>query len=276
MEFGREILAILNDNRSYKYIRELDKMNKLKEIFPEIEPMKEVGECKYHVLNCYDHSVYVLKTLEKLLYSEDFLEKHIQIYNKEHLYEVVEDGVKRIQLIKLGALFHDVGKPPARKVDETGRVRFKGHEVIGADMIVGIGKRLGLGDKSIKILYNYVRYHMWPLSLYKQNDMSSENLFKMFNETNNESVDISLMGYADIVATRKLLNPNEDMSLIKVCMEYTATNYIFRYRDCENIDDLLDTYIDDDTKQLVRKAIFCGKIPRDKDRIREYIKFNIK
>jgi len=41
MELGKEILAILNDNKSYKYISELDKMNKLKEIFPEIEPMKE-------------------------------------------------------------------------------------------------------------------------------------------------------------------------------------------------------------------------------------------
>lgn len=272
MELGREILEIFNEDISYKYIKDLDKINKLKEIFPEIEPMKEVGECKYHVLNCYDHSIYVLKTLERILYSEDFLERHIQGYNREHLYEVIEDDITRIQLLKLGALFHDVGKPAARKVDETGRVRFKGHEVIGADIIVDIGKRLGLGDKSIKILYNYVRYHMWPLYLYKHNDMSSENLFKMFNETKNESVDIALIGYADIVATRKLLNPDEDMGLIKTFMEYTATNYIFRYRECENIDDLLDNNIDDDTRNIVRRAIFSGKVPRDKDRIKEYIK----
>ncbi|HSQ33714.1 MAG TPA: HD domain-containing protein [Peptostreptococcaceae bacterium] len=272
MELGREILEILNDDRSYKYIKELDKINKLKEIFPEIEPMKEVGECKYHVLNCYDHSVYVLKTLERLLHSEDFLERHIQVYNREHLYEVIEGDIKRIQLIKLGALFHDVGKPLARTVDETGRVRFKKHEVIGADIIVNIGKRLGLGDKSISILYNYVRYHMWPLYLYKHNDMSSENLFKMFNETQNESVDISLIGYADIVATRKLLNPDEDMGLIKTFMEYTSTNYIFRYKECENIDDVLDNNIDDDTKYAVRKAIFSGKVPKDKERIKNYIK----
>jgi poly(A) polymerase len=272
MEFGREILEIFNEDISYKYIKDLDKINKLKEIFPEIEPMKEVGECKYHVLNCYDHSIYVLKTLERILYSEDFLERHIQGYNREHLYEVIEGDITRIQLLKLGALFHDVGKPSARKVDETGRVRFKGHEVIGADIIVDIGKRLGLGDKSIKILYNYVRYHMWPLYLYKHNDMSSENLFKMFNETKNESVDIALIGYADIVATRKLLNPDEDMGLIKTFMEYTATNYIFRYRECENIDDLLDNNVDDDTEYVVRKAIFSGKVPRDRDRIKEYIK----
>jgi poly(A) polymerase len=272
MQLGREILEIFNEDISYKYIKDLDKINKLKEIFSEIEPMKEVGECKYHVLNCYDHSIYVLKTLERILYSEDFLERHIQGYNREHLYEVIEDDITRIQLLKLGALFHDVGKPAARKVDENGRVRFKGHEVIGADIIVDIGKRLGLGDKSIKILYNYVRYHMWPLYLYKHNDMSSENLFKMFNETKNESVDIALIGYADIVATRKLLNPDEDMGLIKTFMEYTSTNYIFRYRECENIDDLLDDNVDDDTKYVVRKAIFSGKVPRDKDRIKEYIK----
>ena len=272
MNLGIEIMEMLNDNESYKYIKELNQIGKLKEIFPEIEPMKEVGECKYHVVNCYDHSIYTLKTLEKLLYSEDFLEKHINAYNEEHLYENIENNIKRIQLIKLGALFHDVGKPAAKTVDENGRVRFKKHAIIGADIIVDIGKRLGLGDKSTNILYNYVRHHMWPLQLYKFNDMSAENLFKMFNETKNESVDISLIGYADIVATRKLLNPHEDMGLIKICMEYTATNYIFRYRECENIEGVLDENIDDDTKYLVRKAIFSGKVPKDKERIKNYIK----
>lgn len=271
MKLEREILDILKNDESYKYIKELDEKGKLKDIFPEIEPMKKVGECKYHVLNCYDHSIYVLKILEEVLSSDCFLERHIKEYINKHLYEEIEENITRIQLIKLGALFHDVGKPPARTVDETGRVRFKKHELIGADIIVDIGKRLGLSEKSTKILYNYVRYHMWPLQLYKYNDMSAENLFKMFNETQDESVDIALIGYSDIVATRKLLNPDEDMGLIKTCMEYTSTNYIFRYRDCENIDDLLENNVDNDTKYQVRKAMFSGRVPRDKERIKKYI-----
>ena len=39
-----------------------------------------------------------------------------------------------------------------------------------------------------------------------------------------------LLGYADIVATRKLLNPNEDMGVIKTYMEYVLTNYIYKYK----------------------------------------------
>ena len=39
-----------------------------------------------------------------------------------------------------------------------------------------------------------------------------------------------LLGYADIVATRKLLNPNEDMGGIKTYMEYVLTNYIYKYK----------------------------------------------
>ena len=66
--------------------------------------------------------------------------------------------------------------------------------------------------------------------IYKNNDVSGDTLFNMFSQTEDETLDVLLIGYADIVATRKLLNPNEDMGVIKTYMEYVLTNYIYKYK----------------------------------------------
>ena len=44
--------------------------------------------------------------------------------------------------LALGVLLHDVGKPPCRQVDETGRIRFSGHDKEGASMARDILRRL--------------------------------------------------------------------------------------------------------------------------------------
>lgn len=36
--------------------------------------MKSVGECKYHVVNCFEHSINALKELEIVLNDKDFFQ----------------------------------------------------------------------------------------------------------------------------------------------------------------------------------------------------------
>ena len=60
----------------------------------------------------------------------------------------------------LSALFHDIGKPPASEVDETGRIRFNGHDRIGAEMTEEIMKRLRFSRAEIDATVEAVRQHM--------------------------------------------------------------------------------------------------------------------
>ncbi len=60
----------------------------------------------------------------------------------------------------LGVLFHDIGKPPTSFTDETGRIRFNGHEHVGADMTVGIMKRLRFSNDQIDDVVALVKNHM--------------------------------------------------------------------------------------------------------------------
>jgi poly(A) polymerase len=57
-------------------------------------------------------------------------------------------------------LFHDIGKPPTHSVDETGRIRFNGHDRIGAEMTELVMQRLRFSRAEIDATVEMVRQHM--------------------------------------------------------------------------------------------------------------------
>jgi tRNA nucleotidyltransferase/poly(A) polymerase len=60
----------------------------------------------------------------------------------------------------LSVLLHDIGKPPCRHIDETGRIRFSGHESVGADMSKRIMERLRFPNAETSAVVEAVRNHM--------------------------------------------------------------------------------------------------------------------
>ncbi|HSP44679.1 MAG TPA: CCA tRNA nucleotidyltransferase [Chthoniobacterales bacterium] len=60
----------------------------------------------------------------------------------------------------LSVLFHDVGKPPTATMDEEGRIRFNGHDRLGAEMTEGIMERLRFSRAEIDATVEAVRQHM--------------------------------------------------------------------------------------------------------------------
>ena len=55
-------------------------------------------------------------------------------------------------------------------------------------------------------------------------------MFKLFDEIGEDIIGIIILGYADIVATRKLLDPKESSEITKTYMEFMLTNYEYRYK----------------------------------------------
>ena len=57
-------------------------------------------------------------------------------------------------------LLHDIGKPPTAKVDDEGRIRFNGHEHVGADMALKVMERLRFSRAETDATVEAVRFHM--------------------------------------------------------------------------------------------------------------------
>ena len=60
----------------------------------------------------------------------------------------------------LAVLFHDIAKPATQTVDETGRIRFNGHDQLGAVMTADILKRLKYPNHVIEPAVEAVLNHM--------------------------------------------------------------------------------------------------------------------
>ena len=60
----------------------------------------------------------------------------------------------------LSVLFHDIGKPPTSTVDHDGRIRFNGHDRVGAEMTEAIMQRLRFSRSEIDATVEAVRQHM--------------------------------------------------------------------------------------------------------------------
>lgn len=63
--------------------------------------------------------------------------------------------------LALAVLLHDIGKPPTRSIDgDTGRIRFNGHDAVGAEMADGILRRLRYPNQVVADVVSMVARHM--------------------------------------------------------------------------------------------------------------------
>jgi tRNA nucleotidyltransferase/poly(A) polymerase len=62
--------------------------------------------------------------------------------------------------LAFAVLLHDIGKPPCRSVDPNGRIRFNGHEHVGARMAEDVMHRLRFSNRETAATVEMVRNHM--------------------------------------------------------------------------------------------------------------------
>ena len=229
MENGFKIINAIKSNNTSEKICELDESGILENIIPEVSSMKDVGQCKYHKVDCFRHTIYTLEEFEKLIRENNF-PSHLKERIWEYLNTILEDDIKIVDLLKLGVFLHDIGKSKAKTIDENGRVHFKGHEKFSGDIAIEVGKNLNLSQKSIELLYNYTRYHMYLLNIYKNSNASHNVLKEIFDKLQDDIIGTMLLGFSDITATKKLLEPKEDENILKSYIYYILTVYIYKYK----------------------------------------------
>lgn len=67
-------------------------------------------------------------------------------------------------ILSLAVLLHDIGKPATFTHEEGDRIRFNGHDAVGADIAAEICSRLRLSGRQTELIRALVREHMQPLS----------------------------------------------------------------------------------------------------------------
>jgi len=124
-----ELRKMLVSERPRQAIELLDEGGLLEVILPDLAACKGVAQGGYHTHDVYGHTLRVVQATPPDL------------------------------LVRLAALFHDVGKPTTATPDGA----FTGHEEVGANLAAAALGRLRFAQRDIEVVVRLVRLHLRPV-----------------------------------------------------------------------------------------------------------------
>lgn len=151
--------------------------------------------------------------------------------NNWHIYDVYEpilhvvDGVPNNIILRLAALFHDIGKPFVYQEDENGVGHFYGHWNKSKEIFENFADKYNLEKNTKTIISNLILYH--DLNIDKIDDDALEKLVNIFNT--NGIIMLFQLKRSDLLAQNKeyhYMLDNYDIQESKVLLKRTEVKKV--------------------------------------------------
>jgi tRNA nucleotidyltransferase/poly(A) polymerase len=222
-----EFFKILDLPHPGRAIRLMDHFGFITFIFPELDTLKGLSQPAPHEYTGWFHTLAVVDRLGDLvavLSRKHDPEKSSQLALGEITYRLgryrdaindyldqeLSQGRHLRQLLFLGALFHDSGKPSCSEwVD--GRIRFIGHERAGSKMLIQRAKAMPLSNVETRWLGNLVLQHMRPAFLEQEVKISRRATYRFLRDVHDAGVGVILLSLADLMGKQ---NPPVDQNTL--------------------------------------------------------------
>ena len=201
----------------------------LEQIFPESGSMREMEQNYYHADNVWEHCLKTLVLFEEIL-DGDLLTGEIKAEVREYLAKPLGGVRKRLPVVKLACLFHDLGKLKTRAEREDGRITFYGHHTAGGPMVETIANRLKFSKRESKLLRLLVEWHMQPLFLYKDYPSSARSVLRFFRNLGEETPACLLLSLADVSSSRLAIG-RDDLARMYQSYILELLTWYFRVKD---------------------------------------------
>ena len=187
----------------------MEEVGALEAVFPELQACRGVAQpANYHVHDVYGHLVATVGQLDRMEgeFNLDF-GPEVDAYFDEH----VGDGLTRRELMPFAALLHDIGKPETVSARPDGNPQFLDHEVVGANMVAAVCRRLRFSRTVRDFLTSVVRHHMRPWSISPDGRMPSARAVRKFHQRAGDSATaVLVLHLADLRGSRVyMLTPEE-------------------------------------------------------------------
>src|SRR5213078_2827400 len=195
---GVRLEAVLGLPAAARAFRRMDALGLLGVLVPEVEAMRATAQPAPHRFPVLEHSLRALAAADRVLARLAALVPFGEEL-RAHMDEPLGGGVTRGQVLKLGALLHDVAKPETRRLVQ-GRVRFFDHDVVGAERARAIGRRLRLPERALGVLERLVRHHLRPMHLGASGRLTNRARSRFYRDLREDTQDLLLLALADAAA----------------------------------------------------------------------------
>ncbi|NTU73193.1 HD domain-containing protein [Candidatus Roizmanbacteria bacterium] len=181
-------------------LRDKAYLNSLPEFY-ELEKTVE-NNAWHHNQNVLEHSIIVYAALETTL-KDTFLALQQQVKLDKYLSQVISKK-RRVDLLKIATLLHDLGKADTIIIDQDGVTSCPKHEIVSAQKVKHFAKRFGLDTKEESCIKRIVRYHSIGFGVLDSviTHGYSEIYVQSFKETVGDiAIELILLLRADIMGT---------------------------------------------------------------------------
>ncbi len=233
---NEELFKILDSSYSYSVIKKMSDLFILDEIIPYIRKSRGVYQGGYHHLDVWEHSLQTLSRFE-ILYRRR-LTKSSEIV--DYLNQELAKNRKRIHILKLACLLHDIGKPFAKRVKGKKTI-FHTHEKIGAEVAEEFAQEIKLSVKEKEVLRKLIFWHLRPGYLAGEIFPSQRAIYRFFRDTDEEGVSVILLSLADWRATRGPLT-NRKKRLIHERVMFKLIDFYFNERKKKPLSKIVDGF----------------------------------
>ena len=236
-----EMVRIVAAENPVAHLRQLDRLGLLTIVLPEVVDLQGVEQSPPHYLDVYEHTLETVRQLEWVLEVvkgsevvegtegsegtdhrtpstkrnsqypipstqrvEEVLTVSLSPFTADlrvHLAQSTSAERSRGMMLKWAALLHDLGKPKARSVESSGRVRFFKHEAIGAELAARALRRLRFTNAEVRCVETIVRQHLRPALLAREPSLTRRAIYRFFRDAGEAGVDTGLLTLADHLAT---------------------------------------------------------------------------
>ena len=209
-----EVMRIFGTQRASAGLRLLEELGLFAQVFPEMEVTRDVEQPKEHYHDVLGHSIAAVEALDYLMVdrqprAEPWRTLWADLWPpldwceglRDYFAEEVVMGTRRLALLKLCALLHDIGKPETKSFQEDGRMRFFGHGDAGARIAVGLMRRMHFSAREIAIVKPMIEAHLRPIQMAQQGAPSRRAVYRFFRDTGEAGIDTLFLSLGDHLGT---------------------------------------------------------------------------
>lgn len=209
-----EIARICSTPRAGAGLRLSDTLGLFPYVFSEMEVTRGVEQPKEHYYDVLGHSFAAVDALDWLMSRERpreslsarmwedlwaALERRDEL--REYFDEEIVPGTRRLALLKLCGLLHDIAKPETKTFEASGRMRFFGHSEKGAELAAELMRRLRFSSREIRMVSRMIDAHLRPIQLGQEGAPSRKAVYKFFRDTGDAGIETLFLSLADHLAS---------------------------------------------------------------------------